>query len=205
MDEHRHTYGVEPICQVLGIAPSAYWRYAARVRDPQLRSARAKSDEILEEKIQQVWQENMQVYGADKVWHALLRDGVQVARCTVERLMKSLGLQGARRGKVVKTTTPDAALPCPLDKVKRNFQANRPNQLWVSDVCLDPLHPAFVGCRGRTICRDHGRQLRQRLGRNHQRTVQNRSNSSLRPMENHTRPRIGNPRLGSLVQQQATF
>ncbi len=133
MDEHRHTYGVEPICQVLGIAPSAYWRYAARVRDPQLRSARAKSDEILEEKIQQVWQANMQVYGADKVWHALLRDGVQVARCTVERLMKSLGLQGARRGKVVKTTTPDAALPCPLDKVKRNFQANRPNQLWVSD------------------------------------------------------------------------
>jgi len=84
-------------------------------------------------KIQQVWQANMQVYGADKVWHQMRREGVSVARCTVERLMKRLGLQGARRGKVVRTTVADKALPCPLDRVNRQFKADRPNQLWVSD------------------------------------------------------------------------
>jgi putative transposase len=84
-------------------------------------------------KIQQVWQSNMQVYGADKVWHQMRREGIEVARCTVERLMKRLGLQGVRRGKVVRTTVPDKALPCPLDRVNRQFKANRPNQLWVSD------------------------------------------------------------------------
>ena len=83
--------------------------------------------------IQQVWQSNMQVYGADKVWHQMNREGIKVARCTVERLMKRLGLQGARRGKVVRTTVPDKALPCPLDRVNRQFKADCPNQLWVSD------------------------------------------------------------------------
>ena len=100
---------------------------------PALRSARAKTDDTLIPKIQQVWQANMQVYGADKVWHQMGREGVSVARCTVERLMKRLGLQGARRGKVVRTTVPDKALPCPLDRVNRQFKAERPNQLWVSD------------------------------------------------------------------------
>ena len=83
--------------------------------------------------IQHVWQTNMQVYGADKVWYQLNREGITVARCTVERLMKRLGLQGVRRGKVVRTTVPDTTVPCPLDRVKRQFKADRPNQLWVSD------------------------------------------------------------------------
>jgi putative transposase len=133
VDKHRDTYGVEPICKVLQIAPSCYWRHAACQRKPELRCARAKTDDSLMPKIQQVWQSNMQVYGADKVWHQLNREGIKVARCTVERLMKHLGLQGARRGKVVRTTVPDKALPCPLDRVNRQFRADRPNQLWVSD------------------------------------------------------------------------
>ena len=83
--------------------------------------------------IQRIWHANWQVYGADKVWHQMRREGMAVARCTVERLMKRLGLQGARRGKVVRTTTPDTSAPCPLDRVNRQFQAQRPNQLWVSD------------------------------------------------------------------------
>ena len=133
MDQHRTTHGVEPICKALQIAPSGYWRHAARQRKPDLRSARAKTDDTLIPKIQQVWQANMQVYGADKVWHQMNREGIIVARCTVERLMKRLGLQGTRRGKVVRTTVPDKALPCPLDRVNRQFKADRPNQLWVSD------------------------------------------------------------------------
>ena len=133
MDKHRATHGVEPICKVLQIAPSGYRRHAACGRTPELRSVRAKTDDKLMPQIQQVWQSNMQVYGADKVWHQLNREGIKVARCTVERLMKRLGLQGARRGKVVRTTVPDKALPCPQDRVNRQFKADRPNQLWVSD------------------------------------------------------------------------
>lgn len=84
-------------------------------------------------KIQHVWQANLQVYGADKVWRQLKRERIQIARCTVERLMKRLGLEGVRRGKTVRTTVPDKALPCPLDRVNRQFKADHPNQLWVSD------------------------------------------------------------------------
>ena len=133
VDAHRGTYGVEPICQVLQIAPSAYWRHAARQRHPPLRSARVLRDAVLMSEIERVWQANLQVYGADKVWRQLNREGIAVARCTVERLMKHLGLQGARRGKVVRTTISHAKAPCPLDRVNRQFQADRPNQLWVSD------------------------------------------------------------------------
>ena len=133
MDKHRDTYGVEPICKALQIAPSGYRRHAQCQRKPELCCARAKTDDTLMPQIQQVWQANMQVYGADKVWHQMNREGVSVARCTVERLMKRLGLQGARRGKVVRTTVADKALPCPLDRVNRQFKADRPNQLWVSD------------------------------------------------------------------------
>jgi len=115
------------------IAPSGYWRQAARRKNPALRSARARQDDDLMPEIQRVWQANMQVYGADKVWRQLNREGGQVARCTVERLMKRLGLEGVRRGKVVRTTVPDHAVPCPLDRVNRQFKADRPNQLWVSD------------------------------------------------------------------------
>lgn len=103
------------------------------MRHPVLRCARALRDDELIPKIQRVWHANMQVYGADKVWRQMNREGITVARCTVERLMKRLGLQGARRGKVVRTTTPDTSAPCPLDRVNRQFQAQRPNQLWVSD------------------------------------------------------------------------
>lgn len=115
------------------IAPSGYRRQAAELRNPDLRCARALRDAELMPQIRRVWQANMQVYGADKVWRQLKREGVQVARCTVERLTKRLGLKGARRGKVVRTTVPDKALPCPLDRVNRQFKADRPNQLWVSD------------------------------------------------------------------------
>ena len=118
---------------MLQIAPSGYRRHAARQRDPAQRSARAKRDEALKPEILRVWQANLQVYGADKVWRQMNREGIRVARCTVERLMKWLGLEGARRGKVIKTTVQDKAVPCPLDRVNRQFKADRPNQLWVSD------------------------------------------------------------------------
>ena len=131
VDQHRDTCGVKPICAVLQIAPSGYRRHAACRRNPALRSARARRDGELIPQIQRVWQTNMQVYGADKVWHQMNREGTPVARCTVERLMKGLGLQGVRRGKAVRTTIPAASRP--LDRVNRQFKADRPNQLWVSD------------------------------------------------------------------------
>jgi transposase InsO family protein len=133
VDEHRAEHGVEPICDVLQIAPSAYRRHAARRRDRTLQSARAQRDEVLMPKIEQVWNTNLQVYGADKVWKQMNREGETVARCTVERLMRRLGLRGVKRGKVVRTTVSDNKAQCPLDKVNRHFKAERPNQLWVSD------------------------------------------------------------------------
>jgi transposase InsO family protein len=133
VDEQREVHGVEPICEVLQIAPSAYRRHAARARDPALRCARAQRDAQLLPAIEQVWNDNQQVYGADKVWKQMNREGMAVARCTVERLMRRLGLQGVRRGKGVRTTVADLKAPCPLDKVNRQFRAERPNQLWVSD------------------------------------------------------------------------
>ena len=133
IDQHRNAFGVEPLCKVLQVAPSAYWRHAALMREPHKRCTRAKRDEVLMPQIQRVWEANMQVYGADKVWRQLAREGVTVARCTVERLMRKLGLRGVMRGKVVRTTIGDAKTPCPLDRVNRQFRAERPNQLWVSD------------------------------------------------------------------------
>jgi len=133
VDEHRDVHGVEPICTVLQIAPSAYRRHAARHRDQALLSPRARRDVALMPVVEQVWNANLQVYGADKVWKQMNREGIEVARCTVERLMRRLGLRGVRRGKVVRTTISDNKAPCPLDKVNRQFRAERPNQLWVSD------------------------------------------------------------------------
>jgi len=133
VDQHRDTHGVEPICTALQIAPSAYRRYAARRRDASLCSARAQRDAELAPRIEAVFNANLQVYGADKVWHQLRREGVAVARCTVERLMRRHGWRGVRRGKAVRTTVPDPKAPCPLDRVNRQFRAERPNQLWVSD------------------------------------------------------------------------
>ena len=133
IDEHRARCGVEPICKALQVAPSAYRRHAARQRKPALLPARAQRDASLMLQVQRVYDANLRVYGADKVWRQLLREGVAVARCTVERLMRRLGLQGVRRGKGVRTTVPDAKAACPLDRVNRQFKAERPNQLWVAD------------------------------------------------------------------------
>jgi transposase InsO family protein len=144
IDEHRERFGVESICKHLQVAPSAYWRHAARQRNPALRSSRARRDEELSGEIERVWQVNLQVYGADKVWRQLNREGIAVARCTVERLMRQQGLRGAMRGKSVKTTHPDTAAPCPLDRVNRQFSATRPNQLWVADFTYVSTWQGFV-------------------------------------------------------------
>ena len=133
MDKHRDTFGVEPICTAMQIAPSGYRLHAAKQRDPTLCSQRTQRNLVLSPRIQSVWQSNFQVYGADKVWKQLRREGTAVARCTVERLMKRLGVQGVRRGKVLRTTISNPKAARPLDRVNRQFKADRPNQLWVSD------------------------------------------------------------------------
>ena len=133
VDEHRDAHGVEPIFKALQIASSGYRRYAARHRTPALRCARAQRDDALAPQIARVWQANLEVYGAKKVWRQLHREGHVMARCTVERLMRRQGLRGVIRGKVVRTTIPDPKAACPRDLVHRQFKADRPNQLWVSD------------------------------------------------------------------------
>lgn len=144
IDEHRDVYGVEPICKVLPIAPSTYYTEQARQVDPDLRPNRAWRDEALCEQIRRVWEENKQVYGVRKVWKQLCREGYRVARCTVERLMRRLGLHGVVRGKAVKTTVSDKATWCPQDKVNRQFCAERPNALWVSDFTYVSTWQGFV-------------------------------------------------------------
>ena len=144
IDQYREALGVEPICRVLQIAPSGYRRHAARQRDPARRSARAQRDEILMRHIQRIWDAHRQVYGANKVWRQLHREGIPVARCTVERLMRRLGLRGVRRGQAVRTTVPNLAAPCPGDRVNRQFRAERPNQLWVADFTYVSTWQGFV-------------------------------------------------------------
>ena len=133
IDDHREAYGVEPICKVLPIAPSTYYVHAARQADPARRPARLRRDEALSGHVQRVWSEHFEVYGVRKVWRQLHRESFDVARCTVERLMRRLGLRGVMRGKTLRTTVSDRAAPCPQDHVNRQFQASRPNTLWVSD------------------------------------------------------------------------
>jgi transposase InsO family protein len=133
IDEHRATYGVEPICKVLPIAPSTVHAHVARRRDPAKQSARSRRDAALSREIRRVFEENFGVYGVRKVWRQLGREGIGVARCTVARLMKAMKLEGAVRGRTVRTTRPDKALPCPRDRVNRAFHAPAPNRLWVSD------------------------------------------------------------------------
>jgi putative transposase len=133
IDDHREAYGVEPICRVLPIAPSTYHSLAARRRDPAKLPDRARRDAALMPEIERVFEENFRVYGVRKVWRQLKREGHDLARCTVARLMRSMGLQGVIRGKPVRTTISDKAAPCPLDHVNRQFKAPRPNVLWVSD------------------------------------------------------------------------
>jgi transposase InsO family protein len=144
IDDHRGAHGVEPICEVLPIAPSTYRAHVARRRDPSKMSALRRRDAGLCEKIRRVFEENFRVYGARKIWRQLNREGESVARCTVERLMRGMGLQGAVRGKPVKTTVSNKATPCPQDKVNRQFHAPRPNALWVSDFTYVATWAGFV-------------------------------------------------------------
>ena len=127
VDSNKAEYGVEPICNEIWIAPSNYYEHKARGRDPDRLPDRIKRDMRLELDIQRVWKDNFRVYGARKVWRQLLREGIGVARCTVERLMKKLGMQGVRRGKKCWTTIADDLLDRPTDKVNRKFAAARPN------------------------------------------------------------------------------
>lgn len=144
IDAHRDAYGVEPICRVLPIAPSTWHEHAARRADPSRLPARAKRDEALKEEVRRVFDENFGVYGVRKVWRQMKREGIDIARCTVARLMRSMGLQGVIRGKPVKTTISDKAAPCPLDRVNRQFQAPAPNRLWVSDFTYVSTWRGFV-------------------------------------------------------------
>jgi transposase InsO family protein len=239
IDDHRGAYGVEPICKLLPIAPSTYHAHAARRTDPARLPARAGRDVVLATDIQRVFDANFGVYGVRKVWRQLGREGKKVARCTVARLMRRMGLQGVVRGREVRTTVSNPAVVCPLDRVNRQFHAPRPNALWLSDftyvatwqgfvyvafvidafarrivgwrvsrtahasfvldaleqalherrpvqgsglvhhspgspVRLDPLHRAPRRCGHRALGRQRRRQLRQRLGRDDQRPLQDR-------------------------------
>ncbi len=144
IDQHRDRFGVEPICQVLPIAPSTYFAHAARSADPDLRCDRAKRDAALLPEVQRVYRENFEVYGVRKVWRQLRRERFDVARCTVARLMKRLGLKGVIRGKRVRTTISNPAASCPLDHVNRQFKASRPDELWVSDFTFVSTWQGFV-------------------------------------------------------------
>ena len=129
IDASRARFGVEPICEVLQVAPSTY--YSARGRPP---SARCLRDQVLKDKLGQVHKAQFGVYGARKLWHQLRREDTQVARCTVERLMRELGLRGVRRGRQIRTTVPDETAGRPMDLVQRDFHAPVPNRLWVADI-----------------------------------------------------------------------
>jgi transposase InsO family protein len=145
IDQYRTTYGVEPICRVLPIAPSTYFRRKAEQRDPTTRSARALRDEVLRAIIRRIWDEHHCVYGPRKVWKQMGREGLHEARCRVRRLMREMGLAGAVRGRAwVVTTQADAAADRPSDLVDRHFTAIRPNQLWVADFTYVATWRGFV-------------------------------------------------------------
>ena len=144
VDANRENYGVEPICRMLPIAPSTYYEQKAREKDPSRQPARAKRDVQLRGEIRRVRQENFDVYGVRKVWRQLRREGRDVARCTVARLMREMGLQGAVRGRRFKTTKPDSSGARPMDLVERDFNATRPNELWVSDLTYVATWRGFV-------------------------------------------------------------
>lgn len=144
IDDHRDRFGVEPICQLFPIAPSTYYRYKQLEREPERRSTRAKQDERLKSDIERVWQENNRNYGVRKVWKQLHRKSIVVARCTVERLMRQLGLEGVKRGKRWVTSIPGDQTDKPLDLVNRQYAASRPNQLWVADITYVASWTGFV-------------------------------------------------------------
>jgi transposase InsO family protein len=144
IDQYRSDYGVEPICQLLPIAPSTYHRCKTLERDPAQRSPRARRDEQLCIEVRRAWHESDRNYGARKVWKQLNRESIPVARCTVERLMILLGLEGVRRGRRCITTIPAESAHKPLDLVQREFTARRPNQLWVADITYVATWSGFV-------------------------------------------------------------
>jgi len=144
IDVHREVYGVEPISRVLPIALSTYYEHVAQKVEPTRRSARARRDAALRPEVRRVFEENFRVYGVRKVWRQMSREGFAVARCTVERLMRDMGLQGVICGKPVRTTVSDKAAPCPLDRVNRQFRAPAPNMLWVSDFTYVATWAGFV-------------------------------------------------------------
>ncbi|WP_319497786.1 IS3 family transposase [uncultured Cohaesibacter sp.] len=144
VDEYRATFGVEPICKLLPIAPSTYYDHLAKRRDVDRLSSRARSDIAMKIEIRRVFDANFQVYGAHKVWRQMTREGFDIARCTVERLMRSMGLRGVIRGKTVRTTVPDKSALSPLDRVNRQFRVPSPNKLWVSDFTYVATWQGFV-------------------------------------------------------------
>ena len=150
IDEYRDVYGVEPICKTLprvcplGIAPLTYYARVAERNDPSKLSARAKRDAVLKLAIKRVFEDNHEVYGVRKVWHQMRRDGHTVARCTVARLMRELGIGGIIRGKSQKTTFSNIADVCARDLVNRQFKAPAPNVLWVSDFTYVSTWAGFV-------------------------------------------------------------
>ena len=145
IDQHREVYGVESICGVLPIAPSTYFWQKAQHADPTRRARRVQHDAAMRAEIERVWHAHHRVYGARKVWRQLHRDGYRVARCTVERLMRTMGLRGAVRGRAwVTTTRSDRKVTRPADLVDRQFAATRPNQLWVADFTYVATWQGFV-------------------------------------------------------------
>jgi hypothetical protein len=153
IDDHREEHGIEPICQQLQIAPSTYYEHKARDANPSSLPKRSVRDGELRVEIERVWKENFGVYGARKVWRQLLREGFEVARCTVERLMRQMDLQGVVRGRKLKTTIPVELADKPADLVQRRFKADRPNQLWVADL---ERHEALTN---RAVVKGHRRAL----------------------------------------------
>jgi len=144
VDEHRGQYGVEPICKGVPIAPSTYYLHKARETHPEQRPARAQRDAYLRGEVQRVWKANFEVYGARKIWRQLNREGIRVARCTVTRLMGELGIRGVVRGRRCRTTLAADVGERPMDLVQRDFTAQRPNQLWVSDLTYVATWSGFV-------------------------------------------------------------
>ena len=144
IDDHKEAHGVEPICKVLPIAPSTWHDHAAKRADPAKLSARAKRGLALKVEIQRVFDENFRVYGVRKIWRQLQREGFDIARCAVARLMRVMGLHGVIRGKPIRTTSSDKAAPCPRDHVNRQFHAPAPNRLWVSDFTYVSTWAGFV-------------------------------------------------------------
>jgi len=144
IDHHRATLGVESICRTLQFAPSAYYERKRQSASPESRSTRRKTDEALRTAIRRVWEDNFRVYGVRKVLRQLRREGFVLARCTIERLMREMGLSGVIRGRTKRTTIPADRESRPLDLVQRRFRAERPNQLWVADFTYVATWSGFV-------------------------------------------------------------